>query len=89
MNRRQLLGILGAMALAALMSVGAAAEKTKPAQVACGCCGDACVCPACICDGAGKGGAAKTGKDCACCGGGDCCASSSVRSVRPSVPIAS
>ncbi|MGO9468755.1 MAG: hypothetical protein ACLQIB_12900 [Isosphaeraceae bacterium] len=89
MNRRHLMGIFGAMALAALFSLGAAAEKTKPGQVACGCCGNACVCPACICDGAGKVGAMKAAEDCACCGGAACCASSSVGIATPSVPMAS
>jgi hypothetical protein len=61
MNRRQVLGAVGALALSAVMGVGAdAAEKSKVAKSAKACCCDtcccgfacfeACCCPGCCCD---------------------------------------
>jgi hypothetical protein len=57
MNRRRVLSLVGALALAAVMGVGAyAVEKTRVAQAGCACCGDACGCSTCC------------GDTCACCG---------------------
>ena len=44
MDRRRMMSVLGALALASAVGVCAtAAEKTKATKVGCGCCGDACV----------------------------------------------
>ena len=55
MDRRRALGMVGAMATATVMGVGAdPAEKSKAATAACACCGDACACPACTCGATAK-----------------------------------
>ena len=50
MNRRRVLGIVGALALTTVIG-GAAAVKTKAAKVTACCCGDTCCCGA-VCRGA-------------------------------------
>ncbi len=62
MNRRRLFGMVGALALAGVMGIGAAAEKLKAATAMACCCGDSCCC----------------GDDCAdaCCCGPVCCGDS-------------
>jgi hypothetical protein len=58
MNRRYVLGLLGALALAGVVGVRATAEKSKAAKDCCcadrGRCGDACQ-EACCCDPACRG----------------------------------
>jgi hypothetical protein len=74
MNRRRLLGLVGAFALTSVVGLGAAAEKTKAAKaMADCCCGDSCCCgdaceEACCC-----------GPD--CCGDGCCDAATSKRAA--------
>ena len=58
MNRRRVLGIVGALALTTLIG-SAAAVKTKAAKVTACCCGDTCCCGADCGD--------------ACCGSPECC----------------
>ena len=89
MDRRRVLGMVGAMALATVMGVGAdAAEKTKAATAACAYCGDACACPACTCGATAKAGAAKTGMGCDCGGGAAGCSSSAGKTAQPKVAVA-
>ncbi len=72
MDRRQVLGMVGAMALAAVMGVGSgrAAEKSKVVKAAtASCCCDACGnCDSACCDTCGG---------CAICCGDACCCDSS------------
>jgi hypothetical protein len=71
MDRRQVLGAVGALALAALIGVGAnAAEKSKVVKTAKGCCGsDTCCCGSACCDSGCCGPV--------CCGDTCCCNSTS------------
>jgi len=83
MIRRQLLGMVGALALAGLMGVRAdAAEGSKVAGASCAWCGDACTCPAGTCDAT-----AEAGKGCDCCGGAACCTSVE-KAARPRAAVA-
>ncbi len=80
MNRRGLMGVLAALALAAFTSVPALAGDSKArAEAGCACCGAACVCPACSCD------ASKAGTSCDCCGGATCCSAKGERALAPAV----
>jgi hypothetical protein len=73
MDRRKLLGSIGALALTGVLSFAAFAGTSTPAKLACDCCGKNCPCPACVCDWASTASADKAGKDCGCCGGATCC----------------
>jgi hypothetical protein len=71
MNRRGLMGLAAALALAAFTGIRAETADTRTktkANVGCACCGDACACSACSCDAI-----AKVKNDCPCCGGAACC----------------
>ena len=81
MDRRGMLSMVGALALAAVMGLGAtAAEKSKGIKAVCACCGDACACTACTCDATAKAGV--TGKGCECCVGAACCPASRTKAVN-------
>lgn len=81
MDRRRMLGLAGALALAGMMGVAAdAAEKTKAGKTACACCGNACACPACSCDATAKAGVAAKGWE--CCGGAACCPATDGKKVK-------
>jgi len=74
MNRRRLVGMVAALALAAF--TGASVGATEPqarAKSSCVCCGASCVCADCSCDLN-----AKAGQACECCENAACC------SVKPS-----
>lgn len=77
MDRRGLLKVVGALALAALMGVGATAAEKSKTTGACTCCGDACKCPACTCDAK-----AGTARGCACCGGAACCPATAGKAAK-------
>ena len=74
MNRRYVLGAVAA-ALIALLGVRGKA-RVNASKTACSCCGSACDCGKCTCDVTGTAGTVNSGKDCDCCGGHTCCASS-------------
>jgi hypothetical protein len=81
MDRRGLIGMVAALALAAFMGVSANAANTKTkAKAGCACCGDACSCPACSCDTN-----SKAGKACDCCGGSTCCSTKAKKTVAAAV----
>ena len=87
MDRRQVLGVAGALALAVVMGVGAnATEKSKVVEAAKACCGGDTCCPVCrgdTCCGnsiTGKVSAAKTVK----AAKPSCCLVTAVKSLRRS-----
>jgi hypothetical protein len=78
MVRRRMLGVLGALTLAAVMGVAAnATSKSKIAEPAKGCCCDSCCCDACSCSSAYR-------DDCCsepiCCGD-SCCEDTAIDNV--------
>jgi hypothetical protein len=86
LNRRGLMGMVAALALAAFTGVSTNAEDPE-VQAACACCSDACVCPACVCDATG-GDCCEGGECCAagvCCGDAACCAPPAGTTVKPAI----
>jgi len=78
MNRRGLMGMVAALALAAFSGVSTnAADSKVKAKEACACCGADCACATCSCDAKAK----VAGKACDCCDEATCCSAKANKSV--------
>jgi hypothetical protein len=75
MTRRGLLGMMAALALAAVLGLRAGAMETKT-EAGCACCGSTCACPACTCDAK-----AESGRACDCCGTAACCSETAATAI--------
>ncbi|MGP0066840.1 MAG: hypothetical protein ACLQGP_25025 [Isosphaeraceae bacterium] len=75
MDRRRMLGLVGALALAIGVQAGAARSNAA----GCACCGEACACPACVCDADAR---QKSQADaCACCDDSVCCTAEAAKAA--------